>query len=185
MAKSVKYIPATKNIFTAMPTMSISKRRVAAYARVSTDSDEQFTSYEAQIDYYTRYITKRDDWEFVKVYADEERPNKGVGDEFIDVERNGGASSQTIPLGLFRGNIALVIWCKAQTDGRAKKKLVRQIIAQCDKLVNNKVSDGFYFEFDPMNVITPTTVNLTSGYSTTVLNVSWRVTNDFINKLNK
>lgn len=47
MAKSVKYIPATKNIFTAMPTMSISKRRVAAYARVSTDSDEQFTSYEA------------------------------------------------------------------------------------------------------------------------------------------
>lgn len=71
MAKSVKYIPATKNIFTAMPTMSISKRRVAAYARVSTDSDEQFTSYEAQIDYYTRYITKRDDWEFVKVYTDE------------------------------------------------------------------------------------------------------------------
>lgn len=121
----------------------------------------------------------------IKVYADEERPNKGVGDEFIDVEWNGGASSQTIPLGLFRGNIALVIWCKAQTDGRAKKKLVRQIIAQCDKLVNNKVSDGFYFEFDPMNVITPTTVNITSGYSTTVLNVSWRVTNDFINKLNK
>lgn len=72
MAKSVKYIPATKNIFTAMPTMSISKRRVAAYARVSTDSDEQFTSYEAQIDYYTRYITKRDDWEFVKVYTDED-----------------------------------------------------------------------------------------------------------------
>lgn len=71
MAKSVKYIPTTKNIFTAMPKMSISKRRVAAYARVSTDSDEQFTSYEAQKDYYTRYITKRDDWEFVKVYTDE------------------------------------------------------------------------------------------------------------------
>ena len=28
----------------------------------------------------------------IKVYADEERPNKGVGDEFIDVEWNGGAS---------------------------------------------------------------------------------------------
>lgn len=41
------------------------------YARVSTDSDEQFTSYEAQIDYYTQYIKKRDDWEFVKVYTDE------------------------------------------------------------------------------------------------------------------
>lgn len=71
MAKAVKMIPATKNKFTAMSTASIAKRRVAAYARVSTDSDEQFTSYEAQIDYYTQYIKKRDDWEFVAVYTDE------------------------------------------------------------------------------------------------------------------
>jgi hypothetical protein len=33
--------------------------------------DEQFTSYEAQIDYYTNYIKGRDDWEFVGVYTDE------------------------------------------------------------------------------------------------------------------
>ena len=71
MAKAVTVIPATRNKFTALPTTSITKRRVAAYARVSTDSDEQFTSYEAQIDYYTNYITKRDDWVFVKVYTDE------------------------------------------------------------------------------------------------------------------
>lgn len=71
MAKAVTIIPATKDKFTALPTSSIQKRRVAAYARVSTDSDEQFTSYEAQIDYYTQYIKKRDDWEFVRVYTDE------------------------------------------------------------------------------------------------------------------
>ena len=72
MAKrAITVIPATKNQFTALPTTSIQKRRVAAYARVSTDSDEQFTSYEAQIDYYTQYIQKRDDWQFVKVYTDE------------------------------------------------------------------------------------------------------------------
>ena len=71
MARAIKVIPATKDKFTALPTASIAKRRVAAYARVSTDSDEQFTSYEAQIDYYTQYIKKRDDWEFVKVYTDE------------------------------------------------------------------------------------------------------------------
>ena len=56
MAKAIKVIPATKDKFTALPTASIARRRVAAYARVSTDSDEQFTSYEAQIDYYTQYI---------------------------------------------------------------------------------------------------------------------------------
>ena len=47
------------------------KLRVAAYARVSTDSDEQFTSYEAQIDYYTQYIQRNPEWTFVKVYTDE------------------------------------------------------------------------------------------------------------------
>ena len=47
------------------------KRRVAGYARVSTDKDDQFASYEAQIDYYTKYIQARPDWEFVKVYTDE------------------------------------------------------------------------------------------------------------------
>jgi site-specific DNA recombinase len=67
----VMTIPATKNKFTALPTSSIAKRRVAAYARVSTDSDEQFTSYKAQIDYYTRFIREQSDWMFLKVYTDE------------------------------------------------------------------------------------------------------------------
>lgn len=67
----VTTIPATKNRFTTLPTASIAKRRTAGYARVSTDSDEQFTSYNAQIDYYTEYIRSREEWEFIKVYTDE------------------------------------------------------------------------------------------------------------------
>lgn len=47
------------------------KKRVAAYARVSTDSDEQFTSFEAQVSYYTDMIKSNADWEFVKVFTDE------------------------------------------------------------------------------------------------------------------
>jgi DNA invertase Pin-like site-specific DNA recombinase len=43
---------------------------MAAYARVSTDSEEQETSYDAQIKYYTNYIKSRADWEFVKMYSD-------------------------------------------------------------------------------------------------------------------
>ena len=69
--KKVKTIPATLSRFTASPITEKKKRRVAGYARVSTDHDDQFTSYEAQIDYYTNYIKSRDDWEFVKVYTDE------------------------------------------------------------------------------------------------------------------
>lgn len=125
--------------------------------------------------------TSATDSHTIRAYADEERPNKNLADEFIDVEWNGGARSLTNPLGLFRGNIALVIWCKAQTDGRAKKKLVKQIVSQVAPLVHRKVSQGFVFTFDPTNVITPTTTNLTTGYSTTILNVEWHITDKFIN----
>ena len=71
VGREITRYPVTRSMFTAMPIASVARRRVAAYARVSTDSDEQFTSYEAQIDYYTRYIRARDDWEFVRVYTDE------------------------------------------------------------------------------------------------------------------
>ena len=70
-AKNVTMIPATLNLHTGTPKSANVKRRVAGYARVSTDSDEQFTSYTAQVDYYTRYIQSKPDWEFVKVYTDE------------------------------------------------------------------------------------------------------------------
>ena len=69
--KNITVIPATINPVTRLPKESKQLRRVAAYARVSTDSEEQLTSYEAQVDYYTRYIQSRPDWEFVGVYADE------------------------------------------------------------------------------------------------------------------
>ena len=67
----VTVIPATKNIHTKEAKTSTAKRKVAGYARVSTDSDEQFTSYAAQVDYYTTYIQSRPEWEFVEVYTDE------------------------------------------------------------------------------------------------------------------
>ena len=69
--KSITMIPATIPKFATKNTAQGNKRRVAAYARVSTDTDEQFTSYEAQIDYYTKFIAERKDWSFVEVYADE------------------------------------------------------------------------------------------------------------------
>ena len=45
--------------------------RVAAYCRVSTDNEEQASSYESQIQHYTEYINSKPEWEMVRVYADE------------------------------------------------------------------------------------------------------------------
>lgn len=44
-----------------------SKRRVAAWCHVSTDSEEQATSYEAQIEHYTGYIQKKPEWELAGI----------------------------------------------------------------------------------------------------------------------
>ena len=52
-------------------TGAAEKLRVAAYARVSTEQDEQQSSYEAQVDFYTHYIQSNPNWEFVSVFADE------------------------------------------------------------------------------------------------------------------
>lgn len=71
VVKTVTVIPATINPRTRMPELGARRRRVAGYARVSTDKDEQFSSYEAQIDYYTQMIQRNPDWEFVQVYTDE------------------------------------------------------------------------------------------------------------------
>ena len=70
MAKVTK-IPATVSRYTAAPIESRVKRKVAAYARVSTDHDDQLNSYEAQCDYYTNYIKANEEWDFVGIYADE------------------------------------------------------------------------------------------------------------------
>lgn len=67
----VQRIPATIRNFKAKPLDTQQKRRVAGYARVSTDHEDQVTSYEAQVDYYTSYIKGRNDWEFAGIYTDE------------------------------------------------------------------------------------------------------------------
>lgn len=68
---NVTIIPARKKTNLNNPIPIADVRKVAGYARVSTDHDEQLTSYEAQVDYYTNYINKHDDWEFAGIYTDE------------------------------------------------------------------------------------------------------------------
>ena len=69
--RKVTAIPATITKYTAVPIGSKRKRRVAGYARVSTDHEDQVTSYDAQVDYYTNYIKATDDWEYVAIYTDD------------------------------------------------------------------------------------------------------------------
>ena len=69
--KTVTTIPARLSRFTDLPLTATAKCKVAAYAHVSTDHEEQQSSYKAQVNYYTEYIKSRTDWEFAGIFADE------------------------------------------------------------------------------------------------------------------
>ena len=64
-------IPAKPQKGNNAAKQEVKKLRVAAYCRVSTDNEEQATSYETQIEHYTEFINKNPEWELVKVYADD------------------------------------------------------------------------------------------------------------------
>lgn len=86
--------PAIKKIQTD-EKLTPQKLRVAAYARVSTEQDEQESSYEAQVDFYTRCIGNNPDWEFVKVFADRgitgtNTKNREEFNQMIELALNGG-----------------------------------------------------------------------------------------------
>ena len=47
------------------------KLRVAAYCRVSTDTEDQKTSFEGQVKHYTELIGANPEWEMAGIFADE------------------------------------------------------------------------------------------------------------------
>ena len=71
MAKNITVIPARSNRSSLAENLEPKKKRVAAYCRVSTDQEEQLSSYEAQVNYYTTHIEKHPDYECAGIYADE------------------------------------------------------------------------------------------------------------------
>ena len=80
--RKVREIPSAMTF--DLPRLSMVKKvKVAAYARVSTEKEEQEDSFERQVEYYTVKIKSNPEWDFVEVYADpgitgtraEKRPN--------------------------------------------------------------------------------------------------------------
>ena len=71
MARSITVIPAKEPTMLVNGQQTEFKKKVAAYCRVSTDQEEQLSSYENQVRYYTEIITRNPDYELVDIYADE------------------------------------------------------------------------------------------------------------------
>ena len=122
-----------------------------------------------------KIILQRSETEFadIKVYAQGERPNDGLDTEFIEILINGLVRSVTKPLGFLKGSLALAVYVKAYDDGSVFQYRVDQLLKLIEEKVSNSTSEGYYFEINPDNIVTPTTVNVSTGYSTTILNIEW------------
>lgn len=86
----VTTIPATISRFTAAPINEKKKRRTAAYARVSTDSEEQLTSYAAQVDYdglTARYDTAKARYDEVNAAISDKQARQAQIEAFLETLR--------------------------------------------------------------------------------------------------
>ena len=95
-AKNVMVIPARRRLGNTVQAEERPKLRVAAYCRVSTDSDEQATSYEAQVEHYTAFIKQNSEWEFAGIFADDKKKRRILS----------GCNKETyVPLNIFSRSI--------------------------------------------------------------------------------
>lgn len=69
--QNVEVIKA-RNTLSPRSRINLTNRiRVAAYCRVSTDSEDQLHSYKSQVSYYSTMIKEKSEWSYAGIYADE------------------------------------------------------------------------------------------------------------------
>ena len=76
-------------------------------------------------------------------------------------------------------DVELRDYLQLNNDGSVKKNRVEKILEQFDDLVEKHATENYFFQYDEQQFITPTTPNVTSGYSITTLNLRWTTTNSF------
>lgn len=116
----------------------------------------------------------------IRAYKYGKQPNKGLADEFILVRQNGVIRSLTQEVGVIRkSHIAVEIRCKLQPNNTTKDNIIDEILGQIEEAAKNKTHGDFFYWIEPDNVITPTTPGLTEGYSTTMINITWKPKDNF------
>lgn len=117
--------------------------------------------------------------QMVAVYGDWERPTNEVPDDFIVIMQNGNISGLGMHIDFVSGYLMVSLYSRLNDDGSVKKNRVEKILEQFDTLVENYSSDNYFYKYDQQQFITPTTPNVSSGYSVTTLNLKWTTNNNF------
>ena len=152
LERRVRVIPATRKP-EELHRHHDGKMRVAAYCRVSTDSEEQLNSYEAQKTYYTQKIQDSPDWEMAGIYADE-----GISGTSLKKR----TQFNKMITACKRGHIDLIIT-------KSLSRFARNTVDCLDTVRLLKANGiGVYFEKENINTLTESSeflINLFSGFA--------------------
>lgn len=117
--------------------------------------------------------------QMVPVYGDWERSTNDAPSDFLVVFLNGDMGGYGMTSPYAEGYIMVSLYCKMNDDGSAKKNRVSKILAQFDGLIEGLLTENYFYKYAPQRFITPTTPNVTTGYSVTTLNLQWHTNNNF------
>ena len=115
----------------------------------------------------------------IPVYGDWERDTNETPEDFIVISINGDVGGVGMKTDYASGYLMVSLYSKLNDDGSVRKNRVKKILAQFDTLVDKHATDNYFYYYESDRFITPTTPNITSGYSVTTLNITWHTTNNF------
>ena len=145
--KKVVMIPATRNFLEKSRKAILN---VAAYCRVSTESEEQQGSFQSQVQHYTEKIKSTPGWRFVRVYGDE-----GISGTVADNR----PEFQEMLRDCERGKIDLII---TKSISRFSRN-VTVTLEVARKLREKEI--GIYFEKEGLNTLNYTSESLLAIFS--------------------
>lgn len=118
--------------------------------------------------------------EILNVYVSDHEPNHRKAEDFVLIKFNGAINTVTTDFRLFKGFLVVLFYCKANANGTAQQRLIEYVLSQVQHYIHRQSSQkGYFYQVDTTTALTPTTINLTSGYSVTMLNISWHTTDRF------
>lgn len=114
----------------------------------------------------------------VAVFGDWEKPTNEVPDDFLIIMNNGDIGGLGMDINYAAGYVAVSLYCKLNDDGTVKKNRITKILEQFDSVIERLRTPDYFYRYASPQFITPTTPNITSGYSITTLNLIWHTTNN-------
>lgn len=112
----------------------------------------------------------------VPVFSSSGMSNENLPEAFVQIRFNGAIKSVTIPMGIYTGNLAIIIYLRPYQDMSANLEMYKSLVQQIEEKAINRAIGGYFFAYTPNNVITPPTTSASTGYTTMILNVSFRTT---------